>query len=428
MRKAEVGTARRSSLRRWGIGALAALAVLALVFYVGGGWYYANLLRDRALSGEQRRTDATEPDYDLTVTAIDEGSVTIERPEDPGVLLSEGVWGLEWDGGYGQVREILSTDGGQVAREFERLVGIGPEVDERVRLDTDAFEGDPTLAHGIPYREVLFEGELGSYPAWITDGDRDTWVIFVHGIGLSRESALRLLPALEREGYPTMTISYRNAPGAPEDPSGMLRYGATEWRDLEAAAGYALGQGATDLILAGHSMGGAVVMSFLYESELADEVSGVVLDAPMLDFGRTVDFGGSQETLPVVGLRVPQSLTSVAKWFAGWRFDVGWGAVDYLARADELSVPILLFHGTDDDVVPIELSEEFAGARPDLVTYRRIDGAEHVASWNVDPAAYERHVTGFLGSLAPTAAAYDQRRTEPIARHEGPRARAIALR
>ena len=31
-------------------------------------------------------------------------------------------------------------------------------------------------------------------------------------------------------------FTYRNDPGAPEDPSGQLHYGATEWRDVEAAA------------------------------------------------------------------------------------------------------------------------------------------------------------------------------------------------
>jgi len=49
--------------------------------------------------------------------------------------------------------------------------------------------------------------------------------------------------------------------------------------------------GATKLLLIGYSMGGGIVVSFLYQSALADRVVGVILDAPMLDFEATVDWG-----------------------------------------------------------------------------------------------------------------------------------------
>jgi uncharacterized protein len=54
----------------------------------------------------------------------------------------------------------------------------------------------------------------------------------------------------------------------------MLRYGLTEWRDLAAAAQYALARGARRLLLVGYSMGGAIVVSFLEHSPLAARVAG----------------------------------------------------------------------------------------------------------------------------------------------------------
>jgi len=69
-------------------------------------------------------------------------------------------------------------------------------------------------------------------------------------------------------------ISYRNDAGAPQDPSGMLRYGLTEWQDLAATVRYAIGHGARQLLLVGYSMGGAIVASFLERSPLGARVAG----------------------------------------------------------------------------------------------------------------------------------------------------------
>jgi len=67
--------------------------------------------------------------------------------------------------------------------------------------------------------------------------------------------------------------------------------------------------------------------------------------------------------------------------------------------ADTFELPILLFHGTDDDVVPIQTSEEFASALPDLVTFYPVEGAGHVQAWNVDPRLYERRLREFLAGI-----------------------------
>jgi hypothetical protein len=112
---------------------------------------------------------------------------------------------------------------------------------------------------------------------------------------------VRVLPALRNAGYPTLTITYRNDAGVPEDPSGLLRYGLTEWKDLEAGVEYAIDQGSAGVVLMGLSMGGGVIAAFLERSDLASEVRALVLDAPMLDFSQTIDDNASRERLPVIG-------------------------------------------------------------------------------------------------------------------------------
>ena len=202
-----------------------------------------------------------------------------------------------------------------------------------------------------------------------------------------------MLPIVGRAGLPSLVITYRNDEGTPEDPSGYYWYGITEWQDLEAAAQYALANGAADLVVVGYSMGGGIVANFLYQSPLADRVVGVILDSPMLDLGATLDLAAQNRNLPAF-------LTPVAKTISRFRFGIDWEALDYLPRADEISVPILLFHGGADDTVPVSTSEALAESRPDLVTYLLFKDAPHVGAWNVDSATYVAAVSEFIDRVA----------------------------
>jgi hypothetical protein len=378
------------------------LALLIAVFYAGGGWFFSNVLDERALDGASRRA-STEPAYDLEVARVGDGTIDLLAQGDPpDALAKDGLFGLRWAGGYGQVGAVRAVgtpvpDGASgVQREFTLLDGEMPEPGAPAELDVRAFPTDPADA-GLGFDDVIVPGPLGDLPAWFVEGeDPGTWAIVVHGNSMSRLDCLRVLPILADAGLPTLTATYRNDAGAPEDPSGKLRYGLTEWEDLEAAVAYALGRGAEEVVLVGFSMGGGVVAAFLQRSDLASSVRAVILDAPMLNFSATVDDNASRETLPLVGIPVPPSLTAVAKWMAGWRFDVAWGDLDYLADADAFDVPFLVVHGTEDTTVPIATSEEFERLRPDIVALVRCRGAEHIECWNLDPERYAERVLRFL--------------------------------
>src|SRR5215216_5670921 len=123
-----------------------------------------------------------------------------------------------------------------------------------------------------------------------------------------------------------------------------------------------------------------------------------ILDSPMTDLSRAVDHGASRQRLPVVGLPLPQSLTDVAKWIAGWRYGVDWRSLDYLRGVAKLQAPILLFQGTADRTVPATTSDELARLARG-VTYVRVAGADHLDSWNLEPAHYDRAVQAFVATV-----------------------------
>ena len=375
------------------IGISATLALLVALGLLGGGWYYSDQIKGGAL-----KVDRSEAGFDLEVVAIGDGQVTL-RPTtgagEDGDWQRQGLWGLEQPGSYTQVGAIVALGDGQVLREVMSVAGA-PTAGSVARIDTFAFPGDPEEAHGLPFEDVSFSSTLGEFPAWFVDGPLGTWAIFVHGRGASRREALRMLPAVSDAGLPSLTISYRNDDGVPANPDGYHWFGQTEWEDLEGAARYALSHGAEDLVLVGYSMGGAIVANFLYKSSLSHKVRAVVLDSPVLDFGATVDHGGAQRGVPVVGLPIPPLLTSVAKLISSMRFDIDYSELDYLDRVDKLTAPMLLFHGGADKTVPIATSDELANVRPDIVRYVRFADAGHVRSWNTDRGTYEAAVSVFL--------------------------------
>ena len=232
-------------------------------------------------------------------------------------------------------------------------------------------------------------GELGPMPDWLVPGDSRTWAIVVHGINGTPQNGLRLVPSLHRAGLPTMLIAYREDLGAPDSPDGFHHMGLTEWRDLQAAARFAFAHGARHLILAGYSMGGAIVAQFMEHSPLAPRVSGLVLDAPALNWERILEFNATR-------MGFPSFAALPVEWAISARIDVDWDSLDALRHPEDFQLPILLFHGEDDKVVPISTSDDFAAELPRWITYYRVPEAGHTESWNVDPKLYERRLEAFL--------------------------------
>jgi uncharacterized protein len=375
----------------WGLVLLIALIAAA---YAGGGWYFANEIHARALDGAERRASlAVDPD--VRIVSIGEETVTLAPIDDdpPPELETPGLWGLRWANGSGQLGDIVGEAGAEIERSFSILQGDPPGPGTPAEIDARAFPDARTA--GVQVRQVFVRGPLGRYPAWFEPGDRKTWVVLVHGNSMSRLDNVRLLPALRNAGYPTLTITYRNDAGAPEDPSGLLRYGLTEWKDLEAAVEYAIGRGSTGVVLMGVSMGGGVIAAFLERSGLAEEVRALVLDAPMLDFSRTIDDNASRERLPGIGTPLPPGLAATAKLIARLRWGIEWSDLDYLEHPGMFSMPILVFHGTQDETVPIATSDEFKRLVPEIQLVR-CPGAGHIECWNLDPQAYESKMISFL--------------------------------
>ena len=371
--------------------------VLAALTAIGAVVLGLSLILARALHihALDPRPDHEPDPRDIEVTDVADGRITLRRASrrariDP---AEPGAWGIESESGYDQVGPLIErlADGSAV-REFIPVQGVIRPGD-LVRLDSYAHPVDPAEAHGLHFEEVLVPAPLGSYPAWRLNGPLETWAIFVHGKGAGRREALRVLPTVHGAGLPCLVITYRNDPETSFDPTRRYHYGAREWKDLEAAVQYAIERGANGVVIFGYSMGGGITMSFMRRSPLAEHVHGLILDAPMLDFERTVAHRAGSAGVPVKFLAISNRVS-------GRLFNLRWAELDYLAETGHITVPILLFHGDEDTIVPIETSDALAAALPELVTYVRVPGAGHVRAWNTDRPGYEQAVQDFLARTA----------------------------
>jgi uncharacterized protein len=389
----EPGRSRHGRGRWWRRVAVALLLVL-VVGYAGAGWY----LSGRFIA--ELRIEGPQPlEYDTAVLLVEDGTITLERSEPVEKLEADrdAVMGLTWDGGYGQIGPSLRFDGATEVRELLVLDGTPPPTgDDVADVDPFAYSTDPARV-GSAYETVTYPSPLGELEAWLFPGDGETWIVGVHGRNADRHELLRLVDATADLGYPALLVRYRNDPGAPGSDGSLILLGQEEWQDVAAAVDFALENGATDVVLAGMSLGSSLVLGHLLEADQAP-VRGAILESPHIDFRETIRLR-SGEALPVGG-PVGDSLLGIGRVMTSLRTGLDFDTVDYVDRAGGLTAPLLVFHGTADTSIPFAIGESLAAARPDLVEFHPIEGGGHVRAWNEDPEAYAAHVRGFLERLA----------------------------
>ncbi len=380
-----------AALRGAAAGGALALATGALTS--GAAAYFAR----RVVTPERHKPD------DVEVLSVGAGTVTLRATPE---TVAPGRYGLWLAGGSGHcrlgavlerddeartvTRQVLGSDGG-------RLVA-GP-----ARWNSWYHAGPPSVSLGLAHDDVEVLSDVGALPTWFVPPSqeverRDVWAVLVHGRGATREECLRAVPLLHRLGVPVLVPSYRNDADAPATTGGRYHLGDVEWLDVEATVLHALDHGAREVLLFGWSMGGAVVLQHVSRSWTADRVRAMVLDAPVVDWRDVLDHHARVNRLPrpVGRLGLAMLGGSAARRWVGVDGPVDLRRMDWVTRASELRLPVLLLHSVDDEFVPARSSRALAEARPDLVTYVPFEGARHCKEWNVDPDRWEREVARFL--------------------------------
>lgn len=345
-------------------------------------------------------TPPTVREEDIRVMALSADTITLSPTKDS---LLPGRYGLWFDNGDGHahIGPIISVDSGGVTRELISVdfgvLGAGA----KARLNGWFYLGPREL--GFPYDDVLIDTELGPAPAWLIPAETETgrWVIEVHGRAVRRSETLRAVPVFREAGYTSLLVSYRNDQDAPESDDRRYALGDAEWRDVDAAIAFAIGRGATSIVLMGWSMGGAIVLQTATRSQHADIIRGIALDSPVIDWASVLGFQGAELGFPNAASKAVLAVIGNAwgKRLTGQSSPIDLARLDFVARADELRWPILLMHSDDDGYVPSTSSHKLAEARPDIVTFDAFAVARHTKLWNYDTARWNLDIAAWLMTI-----------------------------
>ena len=221
------------------------------------------------------------------------------------------------------------------------------------------------------------------YAWWSPGPDKNApLLLYLHGARWNLSGSVSRIPRWNSMGFSVLAIDYRGfGKSAFVDGGSPTEQSANE--DAEAAWGYMANRdpsAAAKRFIFGHSLGSAMAIHLALREK---DASGLILEGAFTsvpDMIRETKWG----FLPV-GFLLTQ------------RFD-------NLDRIHHVSVPILLVHGTEDNIVPFAMCERlYAAARAPKRLLRAEGGSHH----NLTAAyfdAYQRAVSEHFGlSLNPAA-------------------------
>ncbi len=341
---------------------------------------------------------------DTEILAVDTGAQTIELQRTLDTELP-GRYGLFTTGTYGYIKlgAVLSADAGSVRRKLLTQIEPGARVD-RAAAFSGYYYSSPSELH-LRWENLLIGSPAGPCPAWYFPASSKTWVVQVHGRGATRAECLRAVPVLHAAGLPNLVVSYRNDGEAPRTKAGAYALGASEWRDVDAAIAYALRHGAERVILMGWSMGGAVSLQAAVTSGHRDRIAGIILESPVVDWRTVLRFQAklARVRAPLPELAMGALQMPLTARLSGADAPIPFDRLDMVARADELTAPVLILHSDDDGFVPADSSHALQEARPDLVTMPRFTVARHTKLWNYDQVGWTTAITDWLEAQGLTA-------------------------
>lgn len=345
----------------------------------------------------------------IRILSVDRTAGTVALTSTPDTRLP-GRYGFTFDDGRGYARlgEILHDSGEVVVRRIDAVDDGVLSAAKRGGLLGWYYRRPADL--GLPFTDVEVATPIGPAPAWLVPpidavpGDESLggrWAIVVHGRGVVRAETLRAIPSFREAGFASLLVSYRNDGEAPSSDDHRYGLGLTEWADVEAAIGYAVEHGATDVVLMGWSMGGALVLQTLLRSKHHGVIRGLVLESPVVDWRTTLRYQGDHLHLPTPMQDIVLRILGGPRLSAitGQASPIDFDALDLVKGASKITVPILILHSDDDGFVPSTASHALAEALPDLVEFEVFHVARHTKLWNAEPERFDRTIREWLSRL-----------------------------
>lgn len=244
---------------------------------------------------------------------------------------------------------------------------------------------------GLEAEDVSFTADDGVPLAgwWFEHPGSESVLVIAHGHRGNKADLLGIGPGLHRCGHTVLLFDFR---GSSDSGDGELSLAFHEQRDLAAAVDYAASRRPEARIAVVGFSGGASTAILTAATE--PRIEALVLDSPFATLTDVVAQAFRGYRLPAAPF-VP-FVAAANRIFNGYRLrDVR--PIDAIAQLPPR--PILLLHGTEDEVIPYRHALDLqAAAGPGSVELVTFQGAHHCGGYFADRPGYIRRVDDFLRS------------------------------
>jgi pimeloyl-ACP methyl ester carboxylesterase len=208
---------------------------------------------------------------------------------------------------------------------------------------------------------------------WIpAENPSDRYLLYLHGSALNIGANITHARRFHQMGFSVFLISYRGYGKS----DGTFPTEAQVYADAQAAWTYLVEQKGIDpkaIFIYGHSLGGAVAIQLAL---INPAVGGLIVEAAFT-------------SIEDMARRIPKYRIFPLELIVHERFDS-------IEKVGRLQAPVLYIHGTDDKLVPPEMSSELYKHTASSKQLKLIPGGGHINSAAVGGDEYLQAVKNFI--------------------------------
>jgi dipeptidyl aminopeptidase/acylaminoacyl peptidase len=246
---------------------------------------------------------------------------------------------------------------------------------------------------GIKIEDVSFASFDGTQLKgwWMEANPGGPTVAILHGVNRNRTDVVRTAMILGRAGFNILVFDGR---GHGHSGGRYVTYGFYERRDVDHALAWLVGDKSVDpalIGLAGESMGAAIALQVAASNP---QVRAVWADSPFASLRRIAE----EYVRNVTGL--PEAVLNPVIWttikMANYRGKFDLEMVNPLSIAASINCPVYMVHGTADQLISPDHSEDIYAALLGEKEIWLVEGARHARAVSHSKQEYSDRITRFF--------------------------------
>lgn len=280
-------------------------------------------------------------------------------------------------------------------------VGSSPEVNKDEMIEVYSQKEDKPLNKLEEYNseKLVIKSEKNGYDIEVmnikANKETEAVMVLVHGIESNYHEVLNSAFNYLENGYNVVVYNQRHTGVSGGD---NYTFGLYERYDLDAVIDYTVEKYPNGLLgVHGFSMGAATSTMHTELNEEKKNVDFYILDAPYHTMRSAINLGIVGKDIPLIPVKYAEWAGNLSiRMKAGFTYD----DVEPYKSVENISVPVMLIHGTEDKTTAPESSEIIYNTIPhDNKELWMIDGQGHCLADNEIPEEYFSRIYRFINKV-----------------------------